>query len=86
MKSTVEAVRYGIETLKVSPNEMFSLIESSQGYTGDDYKRWLANEIIKIAVKDGVGFSQLLVKKLAITSEIMENVDVSFKPEWLGVF
>lgn len=86
MKNTVEAVKYGMETLKVSPNEMFSLIESSQGYSGDDYNRWLANEIIKIAEKDGIGFSQLLVKKLAITSEIMENVDVSIKPEWLSVF
>lgn len=86
MKNTVEAVKYGIDTLRVSPNEMFSLIESSQGYTGDDYKRWLANEIIKIAEKDGVGFSQLLVKKFAIISEIMENVDVSIKPEWISAF
>lgn len=86
MKNTVEAVKYGIATLKVSPNEMFSLIESSQGYAGDDYNRWLANEIIKIAEKDGVGFSQLLVKRFAIISEIMENVDVSIKPEWLVAF
>lgn len=86
MKNTVEAVKYGISTLKVSPNEMFSLIESSKGYEGNDYKRWLANEIIKIAEKDGIGFSQLLVKKLAIVSEIMENVDVSIKPEWLDTF
>lgn len=86
MKNTVEAVRYGIETLKVSPNEMFSLIESSQGYEGSDYKRWLANEIIKVAEKDGIGFSQLLVKKLSIVSSIMENVDVSIKPRWVEYF
>lgn len=86
MKNTVEAVKYGIETLRVSPNEMFSLIESSQGYVGDDYRRWLSNEIIKIAEKDGIGFSQLLVKKLSIVSSIMENVDVSIKPVWVKVF
>lgn len=86
MKNTIEAIKYGMDVLKVSPNKMFSLIESSQGYNGSDYGRWLANEIIKIAEKDGVGFSQLLVKKFAIISEILGNVDVSIKPEWVSVF
>ena len=57
MKNTREAIRYGIETLGVTPEEFFSLIESSNGYSGDDYGRWLANEIIKIAEKDNVGYS-----------------------------
>lgn len=86
MKNTIEAIKYGMDVLKVSPNKMFSLLESSQGYTGDDYGRWLANEIINIAEKDGVGFSQLLVKKFAIISEILGNVDVSIKQEWLDTF
>ena len=86
MKRTIEAVKYGIETLGISPNALFDLIKSSNGYDGDDYSRWLANEIIKIAEKDGVGYSQLLVKKFTIISSILDGVDVSIKKEWLDFF
>lgn len=86
MKNVVEAVKYGIETLNVSPDEMFALIESSQGYSGEDYGRWLANEIIKIAEREGMGYSQLLVKKFAIISTILEGIDVSIKSEWVDLF
>ena len=86
MKRTIEAVKYGIETLGISPNALFDLIKSSNGYDGDDYNRWLANEIIKIAEKDGVGYSQLLVKKFSIISSILDGVDVSIKKEWLDFF
>lgn len=86
MKNTIEAIKYGIRTLKVSPEEMFSLIENSNGYTGDDYGRWLANEIIKLAEKDGVGFSQLQVKKFAIISSIVEGSGLTIKDEWLERF
>lgn len=75
MKNTKDAIKYGIETLKVSPDEMFSLIESSRDYEGDDYKRWLASQIIKIAEKDGVGYSQLLVKRFNIISDLLANED-----------
>lgn len=86
MKNTKEAVKYGIETLGVTPNEMFSLIESSRGYEGDDYKRWLANKIIEIAEKEDVGFSQLLVKKFAIIQSLAENVESNIKEEWVKYF
>lgn len=86
MNNTVEAVKYGIETLKVTPDAMFSLIESSNGYTGDDYNRWLANEIIKIAEKDGVGYSQLLVKKFSIIQSMSEESDATIRLEVLDKF
>lgn len=63
-----------METLKLSPDELFKLIESSKGYSGEDYNRWLASEIINIAERDGVQFSQLLVKKFNIINEILEEV------------
>ena len=66
MKKTKSAVKYGMETLKLSPDELFKLIESSQGYDGSDYARWLAGKIISVAEEDGVQFSQLLVKKFNI--------------------
>lgn len=85
MKHTRDAIRYGIETLGVTPEELFSLIESSEGYTGDDYKRWLAARIIEIAEKDDVGFTQLLVKKFSITQSLAEEYsDDSIKEEWLS--
>ena len=84
MKNTKDAIRYGIETLGVTPEEMFNLIESSEGYSGDDYKRWLAAKIIEIAEKDGVGFTQLLVKKFAITQSLAEEYsDDSIREEWV---
>lgn len=75
MKNTIEAIKYGINTLKVSPDEMFALIKSSNGYSGENYKRWLANEIIKIANNEGIGYSQLLVKKFFIIQSISESYE-----------
>lgn len=74
MKKTKAAVRYGMEVLKLSPDDLFKLLESSQGYEGDNYQRWLASKIIEIAEEDGVQFSQLLVKKFNIVNEILEEV------------
>lgn len=83
MKNVKDAIRYGIETLNVSPEMMFSLIESSNGYSGDDYNRWLANEIIKIAEKEGIGYSQLLVKKFSIIQSLIEDYsDNSIQEDW----
>ena len=73
MKNTKDAIRYGIETLNVTPKELFSLIESSKGYDGDDYKRWLAARIIDIAEKDDVGFTQLLAKWFNIIQSMIEE-------------
>ena len=88
MRKAKSAVMYGMETLRVSPDELFKLIESSQGYDGDDYNRWLAGRIIEVAEKDGVQFSQLLAKKFVIVNEILEEVsDVqSIKEEFLDIF
>lgn len=88
MKKTKSAVRYGIERLKLSPDELFKLIESSQGYDGEDYSRWLAGKIIEVAEEDGVQFSQLLVKKFNIINSIIEEVSESgtIKEEFLDIF
>ena len=80
MKNTMEAIKYGLETMGITPKEMFSLMESSNGYEGEEYNRWLVNEIIKIAEKDGVGYSQLLAKWFNIIQSIIEEyADVSIK-------
>lgn len=80
MKNTIDAIKYGLETMNITPKEMFSLIESSNGYDGDDYKRWLSNEIIKLAEKDGIGYSQLLAKWFNIIQSIIEEyADESIK-------
>lgn len=88
MKKTKAAVRYGMETLRLSPDELFKLIESSQGYVGDDYPRWLASKIIEVAEADGVLFSQLLVKKFNIINEILEEVTGSqeIRQEYIDIF
>jgi len=83
MKNTKDAVKYAIETLNLTPEEFFSLVESSRDYTGDDYSRWLANEVVKIAEKDGVGFSQLLVKKFSIIQSLSEGTTLSIRPCWV---
>lgn len=88
MRKAKAAVRYGMETLKLSPDELFKLIESSRGYQGDDYPRWLAGRIIEVAEKDGVQYSQLLVKKFNIINEILEEVSGSqvVRDEFLDIF
>ena len=84
MNKTVDAIKYGLETLNISPKGMFSLIESSKGYTGTDYNRWLANEIIKIAEKDEVGYSQLLAKWFnIIQSMVEEHIDEAIRDEFV---
>lgn len=83
MRYAKDAIKYGIETLNVTPKELFNLIESSKGYTGDDYKRWLAARIIEVCEKDGVGFSLLLAKWFNIIQSMIEEYsDDSIKPEF----
>lgn len=84
MKNTKDAIRYAIETTGVSPDEMFSLIESSKDYDGDDYNRWLASKVIEIAEKDGVGYSQLLVKKFNIIQDMINTKELVMKPKWVN--
>ncbi len=88
MKKAKAAIKYGMETLKLSPDELFKIIESSQGYDGGDYSRWLAGKIIEVAEADGVQFSQLLVKKFNIINEILEEVSGSqeISEEFLDIF
>jgi hypothetical protein len=85
MNNTKEAIKYGLSVMNVTPKEMFALIESSNGYTGEDNNRWLTAQIIKIAEKDGVGYSQLLAKWFNIISSIEEECsDMSFKDKWVS--
>lgn len=84
MQKTKEAIKYGLSTMGVTPKELFALIESSNGYTGEDNNRWLTAQIIKIAEKDGVGYSQLLAKWFNIISSIEEeSSDMTFKDMWV---
>lgn len=87
MKHIKDIIRYGVETLHVTPEQLFSLIESSNGYDGEDYKRWLANQIIRLAEKEGMGYSQLLVKKFSIIQSLIEEYsDNSIDPWWVKFF
>ena len=86
MKKCLSAVRYGLETLGVSSDKLFHLIETSRGYDGDDYERWLSGKIIEIAEADGVGFSQLLVKKFNILSELAAQDGMEIRAEYLKLF
>ena len=84
MRVTKDALKYGLSVMNITPKEFLSLIESSNGYTGDDNNRWLTAQIIKIAEKDGVGYSQLLAKWFNIITEIEEeSSDMEFRQEWV---
>lgn len=85
MKYTKDAIRFGLKNLSVTPNKLKALIESSNGYDGDDYSRWMANQIIQIAEKDGVPYTQLLAKWFNIMQSIVEDcADLSIKGNWLN--
>lgn len=85
MKYTKAAIRFGLKNLSVTPNRLKALIESSNEYDGEDYDRWLANQIIKIADKDGVPYTQLLAKWFNIMQSIVEDcADLSIKDIWLN--
>lgn len=86
MKKTKEAIMYGIETLHISADKIFSLIESSRGYDGEDYSRWLASKIIEVAEGEGIGFSQLLVKKFSIVQSLSEGYSFKIRDIWKGLF
>lgn len=84
MKHTKDAIRYGIETLNITPKNLLSLIESSKDYDGDDYNRWLAAQIIKIAEKDNVGYTLLMAKWFNIIQSMSEEYsDDNIKEEWV---
>lgn len=86
MKKCLSAVRYGLETLGVSSDKLFHLIETSRGYDGEDYDRWLAGRIIDVAEADGVGFSQLLVKKFNILMELAAQDGLMIRDVYLEKF
>lgn len=75
MKKTTQAIKYALDELKVTPDYLFQLLESAQGYSGDNYELWLANKIIEIAASEGIPFTELLVKKLKILASLMSNAE-----------
>ena len=82
--SIKDVVKYAVNTIKISPEELFSLFEVSKGYDGEMYDRWLAGKVIEIAEDMGIGYSQLLVKKFSIIQSILEDTkDMSINPNWV---
>lgn len=73
MKKTTQAIKYALDELHVTPDKLFQLIESAQGYDGSNYELWLAGRIIKIADSEGIPFTELLVKKLKILASLMSD-------------
>ena len=83
MKKYVNAIKYALETLNISADTLFNLIETSKGYNDSSYDRWLSGKIIEMAEAEGVGFSQLLVKKFNILSELSEGRNVEIEQNYL---
>lgn len=75
MKKTTQAIKYALEELHLTPDKLFQLIESAQGYSGDNYELWLANKIIEVADSEGIPFTELLVKKLKLLSSLRSDDD-----------
>lgn len=73
MKQTKEAIRYCLETLDISPNELFKLFDVAQYSSEEAYDIWLAKEVLKIAESEDVGLSKLMIKKFIILQELKEN-------------
>ena len=73
MRKTIQAIKYALEELHLTPDKLFQLIESAQGYEGDNYELWLANKIIGVAESEGMPFTELLVKKLKLLSSLRSN-------------
>lgn len=73
MRKTIQAIKYALEELHLTPDKLFQLIESAQGYEGDNYELWLANKIIGVAEYEGMPFTELLVKKLKLLSSLRSN-------------
>ena len=73
MKKTTQAIKYALDELHVTPDKLFQLIESAQGYDGSNYELWLAGRIIKIADSEGIPFTELLVKTLKILASLMSD-------------
>lgn len=75
MKKTTQAIKYALDELHLTPDKLFQLLESSQGYEGTNYEKWVAGRIIKIADSEGIPFTELLVKKLKILASLMSESD-----------
>ena len=82
MKKTAEAIKYAIKDLGVTPNKLFSLIESAENYSGDNYQLWMANQIIQVASSEGIPFTELLVKKLKFLV-MLSGDELNFSPNFL---
>lgn len=82
MRKTKDIIKYMILQGK-TPEEVFKLIESARDYRGNDQDLWLASEIIKTAESEGIGYSQLLVKKLEIILSLREESETSVNQDWL---
>lgn len=72
MSNTRDAVKYALEALSVSTAELKRLIESSKGYDGEDYSRWLASKVVSIAEGEE-GYSYLLSKWFNIIKSISDE-------------
>ena len=75
MKKTTQAIKYALEELHLTPDKLFQLIESAQGYTGDNYELWIANKIIEVADTEGMHFTELLDKKLKLLTSLRSDTD-----------
>lgn len=82
MKKTSEAIKYAIKDLRVTPNKLFSLIESAENYSGENYPLWMANQVIQVASAEGIPFTELLVKKLKFLV-MLSGDELNFSPMFL---
>lgn len=74
MKPVCQAIKFGLDVLDISSDKLKSIVEESNGYTGESNDRWIAAKIIEVAEKNGVLFTQLLAKWDLYLVEIEEEV------------
>ena len=70
MGKLVDSFNYGVDTLNLTREEFFEVLENVEGYTGTEYKYWLASKVLDFAKSEGVTLQQLIAKK----SEILKGV------------
>lgn len=73
VKTFSEAVGYVLQATKQTPSRLLKNLETSEGYSGKDYNRWLAAQLIVLAKEAEITFTQLLADWPKLVIDAMES-------------
>lgn len=73
VKTFSEAVGYVLQATKQTPSRLLKTLETSEGYSGKDYNRWLAAQLITLAEEAEITFTQLLADWPKLVIDAMES-------------